>query len=240
MPKDILEELEFGPRKIRLWCRKAYSNDAGVCDEVCLGDYYDLEYYAPRLALLYPEGRELNVLDFGAHIGSFSAMVHDIFPEAKIRAYEMHPDNIPLLKRNIGSFADVYHACVHTQKNLVFADSYLSDVTGGSRAVDATRSAEINRGQYSVRELECPVVSFDEIVADLDDVALAKFDIEGAEIPLFQYSEQLHKVQCFVGEYHGREEFRVACREALDRHFVHVGVAEHGEGILGKFVAWRI
>lgn len=240
MIEDILEEHVFGPRGIRLWCRKRYSNDVGVCDEVCLGDYYDMEYYAARLAQVYPKGREFNVLDFGAHIGSFSALVHDMFPQANIRAYEMHPDNIPLLKRNIGSFANIYHACVHVQKDLVFADSYHIDVTGGSRAVDADRREEIGRDQYSVRELECPIISFDEAVEDLEDVALAKFDIEGAEIPVFQRSTQLSKVQCFVGEYHGREDFRSACRGALDRHLVQIGVAEGGEGVLGKFAAWRI
>ncbi len=40
------------------------------------------------------------IVDIGAHVGSFTVLCHEYWPEARIVAVEPHPDSFALLQRN--------------------------------------------------------------------------------------------------------------------------------------------
>jgi hypothetical protein len=40
------------------------------------------------------------IVDIGAHLGSFSVLCHEFWPDAKIVAIEPHPESFELLRRN--------------------------------------------------------------------------------------------------------------------------------------------
>lgn len=46
------------------------------------------------------------IVDVGAHVGSFTVLCHEWWPEAKIVAVEPHPESFELLKRNTAHIAE--------------------------------------------------------------------------------------------------------------------------------------
>ena len=145
-----------------------------------------------------------NVIDLGAHIGSFSIQIAKYLqPDAKIICFEPSPYNVNMIKENIelnklGGVINVQQSAVSSKpgKATLFLSS---DNTGGNKLDMVEPSSE--------ETVEVEVTTLSDIVAEFGDecVDLLKIDVEGSEHPiLFPHGDLLKKrVKLIIGEAGG-------------------------------------
>ena len=199
--RSMLEDFHVRPDKS--------GQDWVIIEDVYLRDCY-------KTALLPKRSDTEYVLDVGAHIGTFARLWHERNPSAKIACVEACPENIPLLLRNVGRFADVIHAaCTYETGPLTFLNAVTSPAglsTGGSTLV--TSLPERLDPQYQVDERPLPRVTVHELLNRLGwpRIDVLKLDCEGSEYSILTWAS-IEKIAFILGEYHGFdrwESFRTA------------------------------
>ena len=186
--------------------RTGYANrqDLDVVRDVMYQDSY-------KLALCPASMANEVVVDIGAHIGTFATMWHRRNPSAKIICVEACPENIPVLKANVGAFATVIHAaCTYEPGELALFNSIKPDgtATGGSTVVP---QGDLTSGQ-AVGPLYWPdlrplrKISLEQIIREyqLDRIDILKMDCEGSEFSILEQSPSIPLVRFMCGEYHGQ------------------------------------
>jgi FkbM family methyltransferase len=167
----------------------------------------------------YVHRRQL-VVDIGAHIGTFAKKWHAKDPNAIIVCVEACPENIPVLRANVGDFAIVIHAACYYEgidkpaqsvwlKNAITAASKAESTGGGiiANARGQMAAGEIDRYDEDRRPLR--VVTLEEIVEEFGGgvrwIDCLKLDCEGAEFVILPNSTIVleRQVSYIVGEYHG-------------------------------------
>lgn len=146
------------------------------------------------------------VLDIGAHVGVVSCYLSKRFPQARIIAFEPHPENFARLVRNLDT-----NGCHN-----VFC--YPSAVTADGRPLLLHGDHTINTGSYSAwaggqDQARVPSVAIADIWRDerLTDVALLKLDCEGAEYEILHgLNGELAGVAHLIMEVHENEGLRAA------------------------------
>ena len=141
------------------------------------------------------------VLDLGGHIGSFSLAVSQLFPRARVDAYEPTPFTAGYLRRNIerNGLDDrlrVFESAISASAGvLVMAIADDGSAHNGVMLVGAP-------GMESI-EVPCTALA-NAFTAAPGPVDLVKFDIEGAEYEAILESgpELWQPVQRVVMEYH--------------------------------------
>jgi FkbM family methyltransferase len=217
---DLIADLTRAPglRYVRgHWIR----NDNVDQDLTIVGDVYEDDCYQVRTL---PPAREV-VVDVGACLGSFAKLVHERNPTALVIACECCPENVPLLRRNVGGFAQVVEAAVTYERDVALLNAVYPHCasTGGSTVV-SREAVE----QYASGPQQQPGLLLDgakrEYWADLrplatvtleglcrrfgvDHIDLLKLDCEGSEFSILEHCDRsrIHRV---VGEYHGWERFQ--------------------------------
>lgn len=174
--KEHVVTLRNGPQ---MHIRDVFGYDLPILYEIFGNDVYHLDgLHLPRNAA---------VLDVGAHIGSFSAKMHHLFPGAHITAFEPHPDNFAFLKKN-APFADCVNKAVAGTPGTV----YLGDHVASS--------------SYALGDKGIPVdaVTLDSYIASASRIDLLKVDVEGAEKDIFEHLplDLLMKVDRIAMEVH--------------------------------------
>jgi len=187
----------------------------------------------------YPigDGPFHRVLDIGAHIGSFSAWMHHIHPEAQIASVEADPDNYRLLFANIGKFAQaLYHARAGYDDRPAWVFHPPDGNTGGNCIV-------FDKNAFPAERLTDapPMVTLEALVKE--PVDLVKIDIEGGEYDLLSrcQDDTLTKIRRIVGERHGTwENFMERIGNRLSQFFILTDCG-HPNGVhdLGTFIAER-
>lgn len=175
--------------------------DINVVEEVIESDCYRLEAINLR--------ERPNIVDVGAHIGSFSKLAAWRWPHSKIYSYEANPRNWSILERNLSEVSDkvtIYKGALvgqePTNKRLVINAKEADRVTGGWGIIysneaytpgEDSAAIDINNFYY-VKDL-WPV---------LDKVDVFKLDCEGSEFSILKHmtDEQLYKVDYLVCEIH--------------------------------------
>ena len=122
------------------------------------------------------------VIDIGAHIGYYTLIFAKLVGETgKVFAFEPHPDNLALLKKNIE---------INNYKNIIPIQKAVSNTTGTIKLyLDKTGSARhstVKGNQYckeSYVEIGC--ITLDQFLDDTK-VDFVKMDTEGGEFNVFK------------------------------------------------------
>jgi FkbM family methyltransferase len=147
----------------------------GTVDVITLDEIFRLGHYEPPIeaaSILRRARRSPRVVDLGANIGLFGALVRRTYPNAKIVAFEPDPANAALLRRTIEANGG------QVRWRLVEACAAPEDGTAPFVAHEDTSS----RVEADARA-ETMVQAVD-VFPFLEDVDLLKIDIEGAEWPI--------------------------------------------------------
>lgn len=167
------------------------------------------EYWHPRL----PRSEDVMVvLDIGANIGAATVFFSELYPTAKIHAFEPVPANQEILRRNVqarGRGEDINcHLLALSNKDgtLEMIHSPGANNHGGW--------SFYQRGALGDEEkISVPVRQAGAFVRDLglDRIDIIKIDTEGAEKEILQglAPEQLDTVRYIVGELHGERDFEL-------------------------------
>jgi FkbM family methyltransferase len=143
------------------------------------------------------------VIDAGANVGVFSALLSMLSPECKVLAFEPFPDNFAYLKSNLENFAPnrVEAYCAALSK-----ESGQAEMTSVSDRSQDHRLKQPGGHPSEKRGAEVTVLSFQNVLdaANSPVIQLFKCDIEGSEFDLLEdaSSEQLGMVERFAIEYH--------------------------------------
>jgi FkbM family methyltransferase len=175
----------------------------GPVDRAIVRDLWERDAYGVR-DLAEPPA---TVVDIGAHIGSFSLLAAEAWPEARVIACEADPDNVILLQKNLAGRSqvetvaaavvgeDVAEIEFHTVLDKIGSNS------GGSSCVRA------EPGSVKTRVRALSVIKLWESKG-LTGCDLMKLDCEGSEVPVLRAlaeSGHLAGVRRIVGEWHAPE-----------------------------------
>ncbi len=201
---------------IPLYCRPN-TWDRSIAGEVINDDCYRLTSIVGRL-------NPPNIVDVGAHIGSFSCWAKSLWPAATILAFEPVPSNFLLLSRNTACLSNV--ACkmcaLHERRGISHIREGVN--TGGGR-VGTEGTTIITLDTISALKLQ-----------DIGTIDILKLDCEGGEgviLDSLRESGQLPSIKCIVGEWHDDHLPQV---EGLKDLFE---VVTHSRGEYGYFWASR-
>jgi FkbM family methyltransferase len=147
----------------------------GPVDMITLEEIFRLGHYDPpteAASILETAGRPLRVVDLGANIGLFGALIRRTYPSAQMVAFEPDPANARLLRRSIEANGGqdrwrLVEACAAPEDGMV---PFVSNEDTSSR-MEAGADAKT-------------MVRAVDVFPFLEDVDLLKIDIEGAEWPI--------------------------------------------------------
>ena len=188
------------------WCHAdRVEQDWTIIEDVYVQDCY-------RIRLLDSVSLD-NVVDIGAHIGTFARLVNQINPSAHVICLEVAPENIEPLRRNVQGIAEAVHACVVGEKTgpvelyNSFTAEAVSRSTGGSIVVPLGTGA-LQDSQYRAEPIACERLTLRQILDrfGMTHIDLLKLDCEGSEFEILQ-DAPLDRIRCIVGEYHGFERW---------------------------------
>jgi FkbM family methyltransferase len=207
----------------------------GSVDLITLEEIFQRGHYEPPTeveGILRSVGRPLRVVDLGANIGLFGALIRRAHPGAQIVAFEPDPTNAALLRRSIeangGQGWQLMEACAAPEEGMVpFAahEDTSSRVEAGAGAETMVRAVDV--------------------FPFLEDVDLLKIDIEGAEWPLLTDARfQADVARVIALEYHPfgcpSPDAGAFARQLLEeRGFETVASPFHLPAGYGMLWAWR-
>lgn len=150
------------------------------------------EYYFP-VKDFHPE----IIYDIGANIGVVSVIFANIWPKAKIHAFEPEPGNFELLKKNCDPYP-----------NVVLHAVGLGAQSGSKKLYPSADPT--NFGGYSNfiefgEPTECKILSVNRAVATHGTPDLIKIDCEGAECEILRNFPNLNRVSWIAGELHNAD-----------------------------------
>jgi FkbM family methyltransferase len=193
------------------WCHAdRVEQDWTIIEDVFFQDCYKLRLLDPDLFT--------NVVDIGAHIGTFAHLVKKLNPSARVICVEVAAENIEPLRRNVAERAEAVHACVVGERTgpVKLHNSFTTPgtcrSTGGSTVVPLGEPPPQDP-QYRVEVLPCECLTLQQVMDrfQLSHIDLLKLDCEGSEFDILE-GAPLSRIRSIVGEYHGFarwEEFRM-------------------------------
>lgn len=174
------------------------------------------EYWLMQNIGKYFVGKQITVLDVGAHTGKWSLYMNSIKSDAQIYAFEIVPDTFSHLVKKIENYSNIFPFAFGLSNQNGKAPIYLnlsSDTSGLFEAVDIVNSqsiyGQVKRGDDFLKEY------------NIDHIDLLKIDTEGGEkIVLEGFIDTLKagKVDVIYFEY---GEFNIQARSFL-KDFYHI------------------
>lgn len=188
------------------------TQDMDVYNECITHDSYRTK--EPPLAQRIREAKW--IVDIGAHIGCFSVLCHSVNPDALYSVAECCPENLPYLRRNVGSFAWIHRQAITYENNPILLNSIFpgGSATGGSMVVNPeTTYIDWQTHLYQKDNRLLRLMTLDTLI-NLDEsspgcpIDILKLDCEGSEISIMENSKYIHsRVKFIVGEWHDRGKF---------------------------------
>lgn len=221
---------------------RAHTNDQNTVQAVFAEDEYFLQKLPCR-----PNGV---ILDFGAHIGSFSILATTLFPTAKIYSYEPCAENYEIFLKSI----EINKLEKNIQANLKAVwglddeviQIYFGDETAFGTEHRFNCSHFAGWGKTDIdKKFDIETVSLHRILEDnkIDKVDILKTDCEGSEYDIFNKAtiEDLKKIDLIVGEYHNIlkppfENPRLALLQSLHGLFEDITEAPVRDFIMPKIL----
>lgn len=186
------------------------------------------------------------IVDIGAHVGSFTVLCQEWWPEAQIVAVEPHPESFELLERNTAHIPESQllriNAAVAGFDGKCLLASAVSHSRVGEYVAEVWQELQPRFASFGI---EATAISVDTLWARLrafgiEQVHLLKLDCEGAEYEILESlakSGRLADVGWIRGEWHGRAN-RLRLAQALaETHVANVDVNAPHE--CGLFVGHR-
>ena len=200
------------------------TQDLVVINDILLNDAYKTALIGS--AISNPEV----VVDVGAHIGCFSVLWYRKNPRAKFICVEACPENIPALRKNVGSFSSIHQAaCTYEQGPLYLLNAHTPNCrsTGGSIvASEAEVDACLNPDYYrDKRPLD--LITIGEILDlyRMPRIDVLKLDCEGSEFSILEHAP-LDRIGFIFVESHDPPRWR----DLIKRRFEgwDIGMMEGG------------
>lgn len=151
------------------------------------------------------------IIDVGAHLGAFSRLCYEL-GSRNVYAYETDPVNFQRLQQHIGDLDGIHLAELALFRSDIDSDHH-SLVYSGPAGVNSGGGNVIFRGllfsflnqqAWSLpgQATSVETLALDEVLRKFDRVTLLKLDCEGSEFPILLTSQELHRVDEIVGEFH--------------------------------------
>jgi FkbM family methyltransferase len=176
--------------------------DAFVLEEVLGGSAYDL----PSDVLTVLTGRQVKIVDVGAHVGMATLALLDQLPDGEVIAIEAHPDSARLLKANISiNGLDDRVTAMAVAAGVSEGVMVMEGHSGLAHAARDDRELTddipfLHRAAPDAKAVSVPVIDVLPLIADAD---LLKIDIEGSEWPILADSRfKTLSARAVVLEYH--------------------------------------
>ena len=221
--KEILVETNYDPIKITV---REDSND----DEPIIKEIFDENVYRLHDNLFLDGGV---VLDVGANIGVFTLRVLLHAKEngvpVKIYAIEPEPHNLELLKQNLAQ-----NDWLVGENEVVIIQQGISDKPGKAFIDDSHGSSRLSQSGF-----EIDLITLDELVRheEIEEIAFAKFDIEGSEVPSILAAsnatiDKIHHSAIEFDEHNGLDRFA----EVVNRFARHCQINTLGVPARGCYI----
>jgi FkbM family methyltransferase len=233
---EALYRLELGERvvEIPLILR-------GEVDRAILCQIWEKDAYGIRAIRIPPKV----VLDVGAHIGLFTLMAGEMWPEARVIACEADPENFALLRRHLADRRQVeaVEAAIlgegATEVAFYAVMDKVRENSGGGSCL---------RPEPGSKAMRVPAMSVVELWrgSNISRCDLLKLDCEGAEVPILKAlgaAGLLEDVGRIVGEWHAEDDREQTCGrvkaelKAILRSTHEVAFKAHHGGREGYFTA---
>ena len=175
-----------------------WRDDTEIVNEVLVKDGYR--------ARELPTSEGGLVIDAGAHIGAFASLWHAHDPSAKIICIEACPENIPLLRRNVGNFAEIIEAALtYEPGSVVLLNTVRSGANSGRSIV--VPADKVNHDRHAHGDAYVPddrplaKITLEQIAGerDCDRIHLLKLDIERSEFSVWEHSWLAGRTRFMVG-----------------------------------------
>lgn len=156
-------------------------------------------------ALLERRGQPVHqIVDVGAHVGTFSLLAMEEFPAASCTCFEPSPTGLNYLRQNIQANGLSERVTIEPHAVAAQAGStLLSERVPGGLA--STIDSEVAGQESYASSIPVETVAFDSVVEGLDShIDVLKLNCEGAEYEILGESNpaMLARVQAIVLEYH--------------------------------------
>jgi FkbM family methyltransferase len=174
------------------------------------------------------------ILDIGANMGCFSALVFSTCPDAEVHSVEPSPDTFALLSENRARYPALRW---HTHQSAIGAE------TGTSQFLNDGPSTARKLSPSTASGVLVETRTFDSFVTGVANgrrIFLCKVDIEGAEVPIFSGAmNTLAQIDHFIVEVHGPAANAALVTDRLSATFPHVEAIQ-GRGSAKPMIhAWR-
>lgn len=153
------------------------------------------EIYLDKEYEWFPHGEPKTIIDLGAHFGDTALYYHALFPNARIIAVEPAPETYARLVENtehILQITALQSAISDTDGEI---ELHIMPSSLGNSLIQ--RKGTTNVVRVSSIKLATLLKKY-----ELDGVDLLKFDIEGAEFPIFSDKEATICSKAYIGEVH--------------------------------------
>jgi len=166
---------------------RRYSGDLDIFFEV---------FWKHCYVVTQPDKKKISsVLDLGANTGMSAAYFYSCFPEAEFYCLEPDPENVVILKANLGGLVPDDH--LHILQAAVGSSDTAGQLVTSRYAYNSTVLAETGNGDVKVISMTSLLSYF-----KLQKIDLIKMDIEGAETSVFEDSGWLRNVHFIFIEFH--------------------------------------
>lgn len=228
-----------------LWVREEPRSrhwDVEVARPILEGDEYELE---PLRAAGHPLRQ---VVDIGAHVGSFTLKIKRWWPEARVLAAEPDPDSAALFRQNTAGLSGVIleEAAVLGRRGL--SEVRLRQAGRVNRDGNAAASSVFEVGTHNLEPRRRPATAVVRATSILDlldrhvdpeepVIDLLKLDCEGAEgeiLEALQESGRMRQIRWVRGEWHSPAN---ADRVEAALAPTHTSAVVRGDGPQGFFLA---
>lgn len=199
-------------------------NSFAACYQVFGRNFYIEPASAQFANAVFQDEYQINVLrshnvrtivDIGAHVGSFTVLCHEYWPDAKIVAVEPHPDSFELLQRNTAHIPKSQMLLINAAVSKTSGKCLLASPVSNSRVAEYVPDLwESLQPRYRDFGIEVPSITVKHLWANIvewgiSEVDLMKLDCEGAEylvIPELTALGLMSRVGWLRGEWHSRKD----------------------------------
>lgn len=169
------------------------------------------------------DGRNLDILDIGANVGSFALWAALRWPGSRIRCYEPNPGTFEFLQRNIAGRPGIKATNAAIYPNAKPREAFFSRFAGDGEAGLVSYATDTFREKAMIGTFEVDVVA----PASVGSADIVKLDVEGAEAAILQHLD-LSKTELVLAEF----------QNAKNRAQMQAVLASDFEAVLDEACPW--